>query len=1052
MWVAEGTDQEADIGVFQQLNEPLGYAKFLIRSRVTHNVPEGRDLMRKCLVLLIGLAVLCAPAFAQQTGSVSGSVALQDGVEIPGVLITATADILPQARTTVSNAAGDYRLPQLPPGRYQLTFTMDGMGDQVVALQVLLGQNSTINVTMGAELSETLQVTSSAALIDSSSAELKTAIADEVIEALPVGQQYRDIVKLIPGVQYTENEIRGPSAGGSGQDNVYQFDGVNVNLPLFGTLSAEPASYDIDQISIVKGGAKAQEFNRSGGFTINTVSKSGTNRFKGLVSYQLQSSGMTGNLDTGSLEEFDEDRDWTVFNIGGPAVKDKLFFYGSYYRPTRSRSNVANAYGAVPDFDDERDEIFGKLTFTPTEKFLLNASLRTSDREQSGSGVGEFEAASRSTGAEVTQDIAILEGTWVVSDQSFVSFKLTDYEFLNSERPDTMFNFPIGVGPNGTVLDVNNLDRMGSFGVPTAATCGGDPTCLAAVDDLISRYGYLDNGVLNGGGFVGGDSEINIQNYFRESYEVAWDRVFGSGDVTHELHVGYQSYEDAEELNRTSNGWGIISFFGGVPSDGPEGTFYEARVQQAGTQGFPSGIIRSEYKSQNFEINDTIKWNDWSFNIGVLASNDELFGQGLRANPSNVSGFELASGNPYKMYEIDWEDMIQPRLGAIWNYDDSNSTVFVNYARYNPAASSLPRAASWARNELGQVIQVFFDADGNPLLSQQLGGSSGKFFQPNMDPRSVDEYLIGTARQFGSNWTTRAHLRHRYASNFWEDTNNNGRSRLLAPAGFPQEDYIPELGDYRAEVGGSSYVIAELDGAFNKYYEASLEAEYRTSALYVRGSYVWSHFYGNFDQDNASDTAGGDVNTFIGSSLIADFAGRQVWNDHYGDLRGDRRHQLKLYGYHNLDWDASVGAYAIFQSGQPWEIHNPDYYRCLDPVAADRDENCRVGGTGSSSAGYRFGSCLDPANGGPGTGVCPYPAASPAGSFTSGDHWQLDVNYTQNFPLKDRYNVQLRADVFNLFDNQTGYSIEPDERAAGFGEPRSYFKPQRFQLALRFEF
>ncbi len=1007
--------------------------------------------MRKCLILLIGIAVLCAPAFAQQTGSISGTVSLEDGAPIPGVLITATADVLPRARTAVSNTSGGYRLPQLPPGKYVLTFTMDGMGDQIVALPVLLDQNSTVNVTMGPELTETIEVTSSAALIDTSSAELKSAITYDVVDALPVGQQYRDLVKLIPGVQYTEDSVRGPSAGGSGQDNVYQFDGVNVGLPLFGTLAAEPSSHDIDQVAVVKGGATAEDFNRAGGFTINTVSKSGSNRFRGLVSYQLQSDGMTGSLDTGSLQEFDEDRDWTVLNIGGPAVGEKLFFYGSYYRPTRSRSNVANAYGAVPDFEDERDEFFGKLTFSPTDKLLLHASHRTSDREQSGTGVGEFETASRSEGGDFTQDITILEGTLVASEKSFFNFKYTDYANENSERPDTLFDFPINAsGPGGTALDVNNLDQMGSFGVPTAANCGGDAACLDAVADLVSRYGYLDGGVLTGGGFVGADSLINIQDFFRESFQVGYDRIFGTGDVSHEIHIGYQAYKDSEELNRTSNGWGVISFLGGLPSDGPAGSFYEANLQQAGTEGFPSGVITSSYESQNLEINDTIRWNDWSFNVGVLVSNDELYGQGLRANSSNLSGFEVSEGSRYKMYEIPWEDMVQPRLGAIWNYDDKSSTVFANFARYNPAASSLPRAASWARNTTGQRIVAYFDAAGDQLLSEQFGGSSGKFFQPNMDPRVVDEYLVGTARQFGR-WTARAHGRYRKADNFWEDTNNDARSRLLAPAGYPQEDYIPELADYRAEIGGSSYVIAVLDNAFNKYYEASFEAEYRDGKKFVRGSYVWSHYYGNMDQDNSSSTDN-DFATFIGSSNIADFAGRQVWNNHYGNLRGDRRHQLKLYGFYNLDWNASVGAYAIYQSGQPWETLNPDYYRCLDPVAADRDANCRVGGTGSSSASYRFGSCLDPASGGDGMGVCPYPREVNAGEFTSDDHYQIDVNYTQNFAVGDRYNVQLTADVFNLLDKQTGYHIQADERSAGFGQPRSFFRPQRFQLAVRFEF
>ena len=1006
--------------------------------------------MRRTVLVFALIALTAGVVTAQQTGSVSGNVSDPNGDPLPGVTVEASGDVLPRARVTTTDVSGAYRLRGLPPGGYTLAFSLEGLKSEDVDVRVLLQQTIVQDVVLRPESFTGEIVVTSTAVIDTTSSELKAVIADEVIEALPVGQQYRDIVKLIPGVQYTEDSIRGPSAGGSGQDNVHQFDGVNVNLPLFGTLSSEPSSHDIDQVAVIKGGATAEDFNRSGGFTINTVSKSGTSRYRGLVSYQLQSAGMTSGLKTGSSEEFDEDRDWTVLNIGGPVVQENLFFYASYYRPTRDRSNSSNAYGAVPAFEDERDEIFGKLTFTPTDKLLLNGSFRTSDRTQSGRGVSEFETASRSEGDDVTLDIAILEGSYVISDKSFLDFKFTDYSNENTSRPDTLFNLGINAsGPGGTVLDVNNLDQQGSFAVPTASRCGADPVCLAGVAALIDRYGYLEGGVATGGGFAGGAFEINDADFFRESYQIGYDRVLGEGK--HELHFGYQAFEDTEELNRTSNGWGSISYIGGVPSDGPAGTFYQALPQQAGTVGFASGVINSSYESQNFEINDTIRLNDWTFNVGILLSNDELFGQDLRANSSNVSGFELSPGSKYKMYEIDWSDMIQPRLGAVWNYDDKSSTVYANYARYHPAASSLPRAASWARNTVGQRLQVFFDADGNQLLSEQFGGSSGKFFQENMNPRAVDEYLVGTSRQLTSNWTGKAHARYRRGYNFWEDTNNNARSRLLAPAPYPQEDYIPRLGEFRAEIGGSSYVIAELDFAFNKYYEAGLEAEYHADDVFFRGSYVWSHYYGNFDQDNSSSTDN-DFNTFIGSSNIADFAGRQVWNNHYGNLRGDRRHQLKLYGYYDLDWNASVGAYAVYQSGQPWEVLNPDYYRCLDPVAADRDASCNVGGTGSSSASYRFGSCLDPASGGDGTGVCPFPREVHAGENTTSDHYQIDVNYTQNFDLGDRYNIQLKADVFNLFDNQTGYHIQGDERSAGFGDPRSFFKPQRFQLAVRFEF
>ena len=160
------------------------------------------------------------------------------------------------------------------------------------------------------------------------------ARSDQIV-GLPLAQDYRDLQKLIPGVQYSQDQMRGPSAGGSGQDNVYKFDGVNVSLPQYGTLSAEPASHDIAQVTVIKGGARAVDFDRAGGFSMDSVSKSGTSQFHGELSYQFQTKGMAADLD--------ERR--PVALRAGPrlaqrrasaarSVKDRLYFYGSYFRPT----------------------------------------------------------------------------------------------------------------------------------------------------------------------------------------------------------------------------------------------------------------------------------------------------------------------------------------------------------------------------------------------------------------------------------------------------------------------------------------------------------------------------------------------------------------------------------------------------------------------------------------------------------------------------------------------------------------------------------------------
>ncbi|HVS02762.1 MAG TPA: carboxypeptidase regulatory-like domain-containing protein [Thermoanaerobaculia bacterium] len=966
--------------------------------------------MRKSLGLLFVALLLAPAAWAQQTGSIAGRVTSTDGAGLPGVVVEARSDVLPRPRATTTLDNGDFLLPQLPPGVYALSFRLEGLARVDRDVEVLLDQQTSVQVMLAETIEESIEVVSEGSLLSLASAEVKSEISEVVLDQVPVGQDYRDLQKLIPGVQYSENSVRGPSAGGSGQDNVYLFDGVSVNLPLFGNLSSEPSKHDVEQVSIVKGGSRAVDFHRAGGFTIDTVSKSGTNRFRGEASYQLQTAGMTEDREDPTLD-FDEDRDWATVGVGGPVVQDNLYFYASYFRPTVDRDNVANVYGPVPDFESTRDELFGKLTWTPSSSVLLSGSYRDSEREDSHDSVGSTSAASTSVGNEATLEIGILEGSWIINDRNFVTLKATDFANENLGRPDRIVNVPVAL--DGSVsLDIANLDQIGHLLVPSPIA--GNDAHNAFIAPIIGRYGYLENGMRIGGGDVGVHDLLNDQDFFRQSFQVGYDYLFGEA-VSHELHVGYQWFSDEEQLARTSNGWGIISVPGGRTSFQGQPIFYQARLLAGAAGAIPIGDLSTEYESHNVEVNDTIRWNNWTFNVGVLLSQDTLYGQGLRETSATTSGFEPAPGNRYEMYKVDWDEMIQPRLGATWAYNGQD-TLYGSYARYNPSASSLPRAAAWDRNFFLRTVDVFFDADGDFIGTSQVAGSSGKLFADDLDPRFVEEFLLGTARRFNARWTGRAYARYRYASSFWEDTNNNARLLFDPPAGVPQELYIPT----NNLVGSGSYVIAELDGAFTKFWEATLEGERRAGDLFVRGSYTWSHYYGNFDQDNT--TTDNDDNIFIGSSFIADSAGRQVWDNKYGDLRGDRRHLVKVYGYYRLPWNATTGAFAVYQSGEPWEAWDVEHYRGLLN---------QIGSTSTSSTG-RF--------------------AESAGSRTSDDHYQIDLNYTQSFPFGERYNAQLVVDLFNLTDNQTGYNINPFVSSSTFGEPRSYYAPRRLRLGVRLEF
>ncbi len=1017
----------------------------------------------RCVVrtlFILSLVAFAFPLFAQQTGAIHGRVTATDGSALPGVTVEARSNVLPQPRVTTTDGSGDYRLPALQPGTYTLTFSLSGMQTATRRADAQLGQDVSADVKLGvAGVAEMITVTAEATLVNPESTAIQNGLSSQQIQQLPHQQDYKDLQKLIPGVMYTQDTYRGPSAGASGQDNVYMFDGVNITMPYFGILNVDPNAYDIAQVSVVRGGAKAVDFDRAGGLLVDTVSKSGTNKFSGQLGYQILNKNFVA-AQTGTQNlTYAQNRTWTTANIGGPIVPDRAFFYGSFYRPEFKRDNQANVYGPLPSYEDKRHDEFGKITFTPTQSWLINGSYRDSKDVQSANAFGAFDASTTGSSSETHMKLGTLETSWIISPKTFATLKLNDFRnpgpggsaFLSSAVVNTA---------KGTQLDINNFDQQGQLTLPKPIA--GNAAQNAFVQPFIDKYGYVSNGVRTGGGTVGyGLYSHNDDDFFRKSGQVGFNYTIGT-NITHDLHAGFQRFKDSETRFQSSNGWGAISIPAGV---GVAGTcpasacgtatpaFFVAQVSQQGAAGVPA--IHSSFTSTNFELNDTIHMKNWTFNVGLLDSQDTLYGQGL-AKADNLAGFVASPGTTYLMHVFDFKDMLQPRLGATWAYNGQD-TVFVSAGRYMLAANSDARAASWDRN-LVQQINVYFDASGKLIGVAPVGSSSGKWWQAGIKHPDIKEYMIGTGQQLTQGWSARVYTRYRKGGHYIEDTQNTARVDYNPPPGVSRTPYVPNLGTVatpgtiRNAIGsGSSYVIANLDGAFTKYYEASAESTWRSDKMTLTGSYTWSHYYGNFDQDaSATCPSCNDAAVFIGSSNIGDGAGRQIWDMKYGNLRGDRRNVVKLSGTYALPWRATTGAFWVFQSGQPYQIESVLPYRAL---------------TGSTSDYTRY--------------------AEPAGSRMTPSHHQLDMNYTQNIPLKRGIKLQLVADIFNVYNKQTGYNYEDRVTTLGFTtdttvptipipasipqsvrdnlklDPNarvnapyatSFYAPRRFQLAARVQF
>jgi len=962
---------------------------------------------RPVLRLFFLLLLFAVPLFAQQTGAVHGKVKATDGSALPGVTVEARSNVLPQPRVTTTDAAGDYRLPALVPGSYKLTFTLSGMQTATRNANVVLSQDVPADVTMGvAGVSESITVTAETSLVNKESTALQSGLTTDQIRALPITQNYSDLQKFIPGVMYNADTFRGPSAGASGQDNVYMFDGVNITMPLFGILnvnSSDPNNHDIAQMTVIRGGAKAVDFDRAGGFLIDTVTKSGTNKFSGEAGYELMNKNFIAKQTGGQLLTYQQDRTWANANVGGPVLADRLFFYGSYYRPDFTKSNQANAYGDLPKYALNRRDLFGKLTFTPIQSILINGSYRDSKTDETPTSFGSTQAATTGSDSHTKLKIGTFDTSWIINPKSFATLKFYDYR---NPGTGTASNIATVVPDftKGYHLDLTQLGTLGRLIVPTPLST--NPAQAAFVQPFINQYGFIcpqnpaqfniicTTGQITGGGTVGyGQFSHDDDSFYRKNGQAAYNYTLCT-NVAHDLHVGFQRFKDSEDRFQSSNGWGLIQIPAGIGALGTcpasacgtsTPAYFNLQLSQQGARGVPA--IHSEVATENVELNDTIHLKNWTFNVGVIDSQDTLYGQGL-AKADNVAGFVASPGTKYLMHRFSWGDMVQPRLGATWAYN-GRDTVWVSAARYMPPANSDARAASWDRNLVAQV-SVYFDKNGNELGVSPNASSSGKWWQSGIKHPEIKEYMLGTSRQLTSRWSSRLYTRYRKGDHYLEDTNNTARSDFGAPPGTSQAPYVPNLSDIRAAIGsGSSYVIANLDGAFTKYYEATAESEYRANNFTVGGSYTWSHYYGNFDQDNSTFNTANDAAIFIGSSNIGDGPGRQLWNFKYGNLRGDRRNNVKLNGTYNLPWRSTTGLFFLFQTGQPYQIESVLPYRAL---------------TGSVSDTDRY--------------------AEPAGHRFSPSHNQVDWNYTQNFPLPRGLNFQVAADVFNVFNNQTGFNYE----------------------------
>ncbi len=312
-------------------------------------------------IALVGCFLsLASPALGQQvtTGSIEGMVTEANGAPLPGATVTVTSKEGPKTETTDANGA--FRFPYLAPGVYRLTVRLSGYNTvEHTKVTVTLGARSRIEASLSPTLTERIEVVGASPTIDVSSSTVGTTLTADVLSTLPVNRTFASTLGLAPGVVLGGLDQSNPSINGSSSlENTVYIDGVNIADTGYGSVGSfsytfgplgTGVNFDYLQEIQVKTGGYEPEYGETLGGYVNVVTKSGGNEFQGGAFYYAQSSGL--EADRAATErnnaQFDlrgvESQDFG-FDLGGPIVRDKAFWYGAFnptFRTTTHRTPKA---------------------------------------------------------------------------------------------------------------------------------------------------------------------------------------------------------------------------------------------------------------------------------------------------------------------------------------------------------------------------------------------------------------------------------------------------------------------------------------------------------------------------------------------------------------------------------------------------------------------------------------------------------------------------------------------------------------------------------------
>lgn len=972
---------------------------------------HGKSLFAAICVLLTAVTI---GAQETTTGSIAGRIVDAQGLAIPGATVTVTT---PQGtRTFTSDSEGAFFAPFLPPGMYSVRVELPGFRTlDRQNIEVRLGQR--VELTLQLEvglLTESVNVTGAAPVVDTSSTTTGTVLQSDMIQRLPVGRRFSDTLYLAAGVSSggQVGDANPSMSGGSGLENQYVVDGVNITNAGYGALGSysivfgslgNGVPFDFIKETQVKTGGYEAEFGQSTGGVVNVVTKSGTNtlrgsvfgyfRPEGLESAYKQVTTVNGTVNITNTRSTD-----TGIETGGPIVSNRLFFFAAV------------------------DPQWLRTKYIAPEGFPLR-------------GLGD-----------VSQDRRIVayaaKGSWQIA---------------GAHRMDASFFGDPAVGHNGpqryTALlrtDTSGFSKLDHYGGHNQ-TVGYEGAFASnwLVEGSVARAknsivevpsvdqpSVVDNTVtpqVRSGGigfFEVGNDGVNWQYRAKSTHVIH----------RHSLRYGVE-YENVDYSNTIDRTGPTFTLVNGVQT----ATGAEIEIDSDPTFGRIFRVVRANTSNVrdtvqhyvNLFVQDTWQVGNLTVNPGVRYERETLRGTLAALTLSN-----------------NWA----PRIGA--TFDPTGAGKMKIYGNWGLFYAKVPNdlAARALSSDAGVSRADYFDADlTRPVPDGVLAlGTTSHFLQqgvsadvidPDVKTSYVNEAVAGLEYELLPGMNVGARYIHRDIPRVLEDV--QPFPIVAGDLGIPgasEADYtLTNPGTDTATAGGLG---ASFEKATHRYNALEVTADKRYSDNWsLLASYRYSRLTGTFEGFYRDDNGQSDP----GISSLFDFP----TNDpsytaigvpqfgYRGDVRFlgalgegplplDRRHQVKLFGNYQFPLAINVGAGLAITSGKPLTA------LAAHPVYGSSGEIPETPrGAGFETVdGFR-------------TRTRP--------QFTTSVHvdYRLNTHKSQN--------IVLIADAFNLFNQQRAIDYDPDTQTSfpvlnpDFGQPSrtnlaQLQTPRQIRLGVRYEF